>query len=230
MISPKYLLLLIISFTLLACQTIERADSYNWIQSPYKYWAFKNMDKIFDIGKIVNNSKTIPLDSALQDLADLDITQLDGSVLKLNAHLKANRADALLVMQNGKIVAEHYLKNMKQNSHHIWFSMSKSLTSVALGILVDEDRVDLQQQIIHYLPELKGSAWDGVTVQMVMNMTNSVKFSEDYHDLDSDLYQFSKVARFVEIKNSAAKFDSVPAYLKTVQPEGEHNQYFHYVS
>ncbi len=208
----------------------QQANAYNWVQSPYKYWAFKNIDKVFVTKPIAKGDNIKPLEKALINLNNLDIKQYNGKTLKFPEHLHANRTDALLVLKNGKIIAEHYRNNMQADSYHIWFSMSKSLTAVTLGALVDEGLIDLQQQTLHYLPELAGSAWEGTSVQMVMDMTNSIEYSEDYHDLNSDLYQFGKVSGFAKIKGSSAKYTTLLEYYQNVKSEGEHDQYFHYVS
>ena len=206
------------------------ANSINWYLPSHKNWAFKNMDKVFATAVISKGKRIRTLQTKLKTLDNLAIEQEDGQRLAYRDHLSANQTDGLLVLHKGIIVAEEYLGNMQAESYHNWFSMAKSFTALTVGVLAAEGKIDLEQQTLHYMPELAGTAWEGTTVQMVMDMTVGLKFNEDYHDPESDLYQFGRAARFTEFENLPSKFDSVLDYLKTVKKEGEHDEVFHYVS
>ena len=202
----------------------------NWLQPPYKHWAIKNVDKLFDIGIIAKGPKTLPLEKNLTDLSDLKIEQFDGKVYDYHAHLDSNRTDGFLVLHKGKIISEKYFGNMTESTSHNWFSMSKSLTGTTVDILAAEGKIDLEKPTLHYLPELKGSAWDGTTVQMVMNMLVGIQFNEKYDDPTSDAYKFARVSHFVEIPNLPSEFDNVLDYIKSVKKGRDHDELFHYVS
>ncbi len=202
----------------------------NWLQPPYKHWAIKNVDKLFDVGIITKGAKTVTLEKNLTNLSDLKIEQFDGKIYDYNAHLDSNRTDGFLVLHKGKIISEKYYRNMTESTSHNWFSMSKSLTGTTIDILAAEGKIDLEKPTLHYLPELKGSAWDGTTVQMVMNMLVGIQFDEIYDDPKSDAYKFARVSHFVEIPNLPAEFDNVLDYFKSVKKGRDHDELFHYVS
>ena len=46
--------------------------------------------------------------------------------------------------------------------------------------------------ITKYLPEMKGSAYDGVTMRQVLAMTSGVKWNEDYTDPNSDVAKYGR--------------------------------------
>ena len=207
-------------------------NSYNWYLPPYKYLAFKNMKVVFATNSISSGNLKHAFEKNLISFDSLKIKQRNGQTLSFQQHLDTSRTDALLVLHKGKIVTEEYLGNMKENSYHNWFSISKSLIGLVIGILAHENKVDLQQNIAHYLPELKESIWRDASVQTVLDMLTSIQFNEDYNDPNSDLYTFGRVTRFIEIPTLEPPFNSVSAYLKTIQKEKslQHDSIFHYVS
>jgi len=202
----------------------------NWLRPPYKYWAIKNVDKLFPVGRIAKGKKTSKLKRNLRSLDDLRIEQFDGKVYGFEEHLDSNRTDGFLVIHKGKIIVEKYFGNMTENSPHNWFSVSKSLTGLTAAILAVEGKIDLQKPTLHYIPELKGSAWDGTTVQQVMDMTVNLHFDEAYNNPRSDAYKFAKVSGFVDIPQMPIEFETVLDYFKTVKKGENHEESFHYVS
>jgi CubicO group peptidase (beta-lactamase class C family) len=68
--------------------------------------------------------------------------------------------------------------------------MTKSLASAAFGLLVSEGKVDLSASPAKYIPELKGSGFERVSIQQVLDHATSLDFKESYTDLNSDFAQY----------------------------------------
>ena len=47
--------------------------------------------------------------------------------------------------------------------------------------------VPLDDSVSAYLPEMKGSAYDGVTIRQLLTMSSGVRWNEDYSDPTSDV-------------------------------------------
>lgn len=60
---------------------------------------------------------------------------------------------SLLLMHYDKLIFEGYYAPLTADSLHRMFSISKSFTSIAIGLLVDEDSISLEDPIIKYFPE-----------------------------------------------------------------------------
>ena len=208
----------------------EGLTKTNWLRPPYKYWAIKNVDKLFPIGTIAKGTTISKLEKESTSLTDLKIEQFDGKVYGFEEHLDSNRTDGFLVLNKGKIIYEKYFGNMTETSPHNWFSVSKSLTGLTAAILAAEGTIDLQKPTLEYIPELKGSAWDGTIVQQLMNMEVNIHFDEAYNNPKSDAYKFAKVSHFVEIPGPPSKFATVLDYFKSVKKGENHEELFHYVS
>jgi len=211
--------------------TLENSTTtQNWLRPPFKHWGIKNVNKIFETNMIAKGEKPYELANKKVDLSDLKIEQFDGKIYGFEEHLDSNRTDGFLVLHKGNIAYENYFENMNPSSHHNWFSMSKSLTGITADVLAAEGKIDMQQQVLHYLPELKGSAWEGATVEMVSDMLVGIEFSEVYNDPTSDAYKFAKVSQFVNVPGPDVPFENMMDYFKTIKKGRDHDELFHYVS
>jgi CubicO group peptidase (beta-lactamase class C family) len=68
--------------------------------------------------------------------------------------------------------------------------MTKSLASAVFGLLVEEDKVELGASPVKYIPELRGSGFERVTIQQVLDHASAIDFKESYTDLQSDFARF----------------------------------------
>ncbi|GIR39226.1 MAG: hypothetical protein CM15mP51_00060 [Porticoccaceae bacterium] len=57
---------------------------------------------------------------------------------------KVHFARGMILIQDDKVLYEKYFDGFGPHKQHIWFSMSKSLASAALGILVEQGKIDLK--------------------------------------------------------------------------------------
>jgi CubicO group peptidase (beta-lactamase class C family) len=99
--------------------------------------------------------------------------------LKLADALTQAKVDAYLVLKNGKLLYEQYFQGFDEHSHHSWYSGAKSLVGMLVGNLVEDGLLDVHRPVVEYLPELKGSAYERVTVRQALNMTAGLAYTED---------------------------------------------------
>lgn len=62
--------------------------------------------------------------------------------------------DALIMMRNGKVVTEGYWHPYSKEMNHIIYSVSKSITALAIGFLIDEGKLHLDDKFVSFFPEL----------------------------------------------------------------------------
>lgn len=94
---------------------------------------------------------------------------------------------ALVVVRDGTLCFERYW--LTGGSTVPWLSMSvaKSFVSTLVGIALDEGHIkSLNDLISDYIPVEKGSAYDGVRILDVLQMSSGARWNEDYSDQDSD--------------------------------------------
>ncbi|HYM35618.1 MAG TPA: serine hydrolase domain-containing protein, partial [Steroidobacteraceae bacterium] len=72
------------------------------------------------------------------------------------------------------------------------FSVGKSVTSILLGAAIQDGYIkSLDEPVTKYVPQLKGSGYDGVKIRQLITMTSGVKWNEDYTDMNSDVARSS---------------------------------------
>lgn len=105
----------------------------------------------------------------------------------------ATGAAGVMVYQDGGVRFEDYALGLTSNQRWTSFSVAKSFTSTLLGAAVlDGFIASLDDDVTDYVPGLKGSAYEGVTVRQIATMTSGVKWNEDYTDPDSDVAQMNR--------------------------------------
>lgn len=116
------------------------------------------------------------------------LAQVDGYLAELNAA-------GIMVIQDGKVRLEKYRLGFGPQQRWTSFSVAKSFTSTLLGAAVKDGHIaSLSDPVTDYLPELAGTAYDGVTVEQVATMTSGVAWNEDYADPDSDVARMLMIA------------------------------------
>lgn len=77
------------------------------------------------------------------------------SITSLLEELQQNHVPmhSILIARYGKLVFETYFSPCKKDELHRMFSISKSFTSLAIGLLAEEQRICLDDKIIQYFPE-----------------------------------------------------------------------------
>lgn len=172
---------------------------------------FRMIDRI----PFVIESHDIKTGGDVRDLPAGEPLVLD---LDLDAYLAANRTAGIVILQDGKVRLERYEMDFRPDGRWTSFSVAKSLTSTLVGAAVKDGAIrSLNDPVSDYVDELKGSAYDGVTVEQVLTMTSGVDWNEDYDDPNSDVAQFDLQAP-VEGKSSLATY---MATLGRAHPAGE---------
>lgn len=97
---------------------------------------------------------------------------------------------SLLLMHHDKLIFEGYYAPCSADSLHRMFSISKSFTSIAIGLLIDEGKAALDDPIIQYFPEKlpdKAHPWIAQMTIRDMLMMRTCHASTTYKiDMKSD--------------------------------------------
>jgi CubicO group peptidase (beta-lactamase class C family) len=138
-------------------------------------------------------------------------------------YMKATHISGLLIVKHGQILLERYGLGRTELDRWTSFSVGKSVTSVLIGAAIKDRRISgLNAQVTTYLPELKGTAYDGVTVRDLITMRSGVKWNEDYGDPKSDVALFSHQSK------RADGIDPIEAYMAKLPRAHQPGTVFHY--
>lgn len=211
----------------------RRVTLQNFMQEPWSRWGFRHIRQLAPTAEIYAGSGPVsPLESQPVDLEQLLFDVGGDEPLSLATWMEESRTDSFLVLHRGRIVYERYLHGMQPHQPHQMFSVTKSFVGTLVLLLAEEGRIDLEQAVANYLPELADSAFGSASVQQVLDMVTSVSFSEDYGDPQADIRQYGEVAWIgydpaVAYTGPASMYD----YLPTLKSrDAEHGEAFHYVT
>jgi CubicO group peptidase (beta-lactamase class C family) len=128
-------------------------------------------------------------------------------VLKIESPTKANL-----------LHESYYLGNTNETKTISW-SMGKSVVSALIGIALNEGKIkNVNDDVTTYVPQLKNSAYDGVKIKDVLQMSSGVKFNEDYDDFFSDI---NKMGFWIAMNYDLTDF--IKTLKRDKEPGTEHN-------
>lgn len=188
---------------------------------PQRDAAFRAMDRIPLLAKsrIISTGKDV---YTLPKGAPLDVG------IDVDAYMKDQRAAGLVIIQDGKIRLEKYGLDFSGNGRWTSFSVAKSFTSTLVGAAIKDGYIkSIDDKVSDYIPDLKGSVYDDVTIKQLLTMTSGVKWNEDYADSKSDVALFNahKAESGVDVTVSYMRKlkREVPPGTKWVYKTGETN-------
>ena len=147
---------------------------------------FEHSDTLFAVNKVLRKGPVRPLPAAPAKLKEIHFTS-DGHEYDLFDYLAYNRVAGLLVLKDGKVVMEDYELGVGPNSRWPSFSIAKSISSTLVGAAVQQGLIgSLDDPLVRYVPQLKGGAYEAVSIRNVLQMASGVKWDETYTDPKSD--------------------------------------------
>jgi CubicO group peptidase (beta-lactamase class C family) len=110
-----------------------------------------------------------------------------GKTYDLIDYMALNRVTALLVLKDGKIAYEDYEMGNTEKTRWMSMSMVKSITSSLMGAAIKDGYIrSIDDPVTEYVGELKGSAYDGVSIRYLLEMASGVRWDETYTNPASD--------------------------------------------
>ncbi len=104
----------------------------------------------------------------------------DGQTYPAEAFAERTFTDALLIIKDGRIVHEQYLNRTTPRTHFMSYSMGKTFNSIMAGMAARDGRLSVNDQIVKYVPEMKGGAYDGLTLKNLLQMRTGVAWDDNF--------------------------------------------------
>ncbi|MFZ3183841.1 MAG: serine hydrolase [Pseudomonas sp.] len=179
---------------------------------------FRSLPKLFDSHEIRRSGNVLPLATAPRELPQ-DFS-FQGKQLPVAQWIESSGTTGLLVLANDKIAYEAYFQGNSAESQAISWSLCKSFVSALIGMaLADGSIKSLHDPVSDYAPILKGSGYDGIALQDVLEMSSGIRFSEDYANPNAEINQ---LGRSIALGRST---DDWIAQLQREKPAGLEHQY-----
>jgi len=184
--------------------------------------AYADMDKVFPVHVVHRGATRRDLPVSERPLPVS--FQVDGETWTTADFLRRTHASGVLVIQGGAIRLETYQDNTPPPFDRRWpgFSVTKSVTSILVGAAIRDGGITgLDAPVTDYLPELKASAYDGVTVRQLITMTSGVRWNENYGDPKADIANYDRTP-------GPAGENAVLAYMAKLPRDAPPGTRFHY--
>jgi len=211
--------------------TTKQPEIEGWTFSPREALQVHSTYTIKDLYAVNNNTKYIYLHlsefmpattvlrkGAISKLAMSPMPQIakiraktDLGELSLDVYIQKSGLQGIIVLHHGKIVYERYPR-MRDVDKHVYFSLSKTLVATAVALLEDEGKINSQDEIGKYIPELNKSEWGNVKILDILNMTTGMtglQFDDPMAQTDSNDAYF----RFASNIGTAVKTASVKSNI-----------------
>jgi len=186
-------------------------------QEAYLVGSFSAMDSFNPSCSQAPSDDPLPLPEAAQQTAFA--YRFRGSAFTLDDYMQRQRVTALVVVKDGRIVAERY--NYGRTSQMRMLSNSMGKTIVALGIMkaLEEGKIrSLDDRAKVYVPALAGSLYGETRLVNLMRMASGARYVEDYSAHDDR-------AVFNQIMRKAGVLQAVRSITERSDPEGERFNY-----
>ncbi len=189
-------------------------DVLFWSQ-PQRDAAFRALDRL----PVLAKSRVVPAGSAPQALPPGPPLKL---ALDIDAYMAGQRSAALLIVHDGKLRLERYGLGFDGSGRWTSFSVAKSITSTLVGAAIRDGFIrSMDDKVSDYIPQMKGSAYDEVSIRQLLTMTSGVRWNEDYADPNSDVARFNS-------HQPEEGVDSLVSYLRRLPREAPAGQRWHY--
>ncbi|HWV61126.1 MAG TPA: serine hydrolase [Sphingopyxis sp.] len=98
-------------------------------------------------------------------------------------YVSRNRLVGLTILKGGEIVHERYEGGLTPEMRWISMSMAKSVATTLIGAAIHDGYIGgVDDPLTEYLPVLRGSGYDGVSIRHLMRMTSGVEWDDTHTD------------------------------------------------
>jgi len=198
--------------------------SANWLTGPYNRLGFIRVGELASTAAISRGEgPVLDLPRRERDFSTFTFS-FDGDRVSFPEMLEKTYTDGLLLIHDGSILLEHYAPMMTPSDTHLLMSVSKSLTACLCGLFVDRGLLATEDQVVDHLEELRGTSWEGCTVQHLLDMRAGTRW--DYavdEDTIFDISDYRTHSRLDLPKDTAS-------WIRSIANSHDHGGPFRYVS
>lgn len=192
-----------------------------WLNPQINAFTFRDTDKVFEYRPVKRSGPVWALPSATGFTMPQPV--VNGAAADFEAFADRTFTNAMLVIRDGKIVFERYRNRSDATTHFISFSMAKTITALLYGLALDQGAIrSLDDKAVDYVPELKGSGYDGVTIRQIMQMRSGVDYEERY-DFGEKPSLAAQIHQSAIVRNESRFADAATKVGRKTQPGSTFN-------
>ena len=187
------------------------------------------MRELIPSARIEAGTNAVPLMEVHSQAPDISHLPNIGEI-SLESFLANTSTDSLLVLHKGRKIWQWKSDHCDWAKPHIVFSISKSITAMLTGILVDQGVIETDRPIIDYLPGTQGGAYADCTVRHLLDMTVALDFEEQYLSPSGDYFRYRNATAWNPV-DQTRHCESLETFLYSIGKAGfSHGEIFNYKS
>ncbi len=217
--------------------TLEQLAPYgislkNWVANEFSSMNLIEAQRFSDYALIpasTNPRKFEKSDKSL-DLKSASVADLDGIELPLYDFLRDRMHNrSMVVLQDRKLVHEHYWSGTNRDTKHFTMSACKSITSTLMGIAQDEGYISFEDRADKFMPELKDTVLGPYPLQYVSDMRSGFALIDETQSAYGDDWDQSMAMAMLYYGNVDFKWTGIKEYAphltKLSHKQGEKFEY-----
>ena len=162
---------------------------------PDQRLGYAHIEKIGPTNRVRRSGTPGPLTFGSRSLSQFRYTH-NGRTRTVDEFMSALNVVGIIAVKDDAVLLERYADRHDGDTPWTAFSVVKSVTSLLYGVAIKNGHIrSLDEQVIAYLPELAGSAYDGVTLRHLLQMASGVSWNSNLADKTSDTYRLPGVER-----------------------------------
>ncbi len=173
--------LLAVVIVWMAVGAIVYSPEYVWRVVTSRESSFEDYLVTFPLSPLTASPVPFEFETASDDERVRSAFETALEVDDLETFLEETDTQALVVIQDGKVLYEGYFNGTARESMLTSFSVAKSFDSAMIGIAIDEGLIgSVHDQITRYLPELaeRDPDFDAITIYDLLRMAAGLDYQE----------------------------------------------------
>ncbi len=181
---------------------------------------FHSMNEIFETRNVAAGTSKWRLSRSNGVLPDYEF---GGESFEYADFAERTKTNAFLVIRDGKIAFEDYRNYTSETERFSSFSMAKSIVSILIGAAIDKGFISSVDDVVEaYVPELKGTGYEGVSLRHVLQMRSGVDYEERY-DFGEKPSLAAQIHEMAIVQNEERFTDRAQGLTRKTEPGTQFN-------
>jgi CubicO group peptidase (beta-lactamase class C family) len=166
----------------------KQVTRWNYEESQDKLrWAMQHWRELFPTQRVHRGNHPIGVlpRRHRDDILQLEFTDATGASIQLGTQLERLDIDAFIVLKEGRILCEEYFHGMRPETPHAVYSINKSIVATVIATLLGDEQLEETRTIESYIPELRGTAYEGATLRQCLDMESGIRYTYGVDNSDT---------------------------------------------
>ncbi|MEM9172099.1 MAG: serine hydrolase, partial [Pseudomonadota bacterium] len=182
---------------------------------------FQNASEFYPTRTVATGEDGVPLPQT-DGVLDGFTYEYEGQTRQLADLYTQMETAGIIIVHDGQIIHESYGRGADSGTRFTTWSLVKSITSTLVGVAVADGLIEsVDDQLVKYLPEVAGTAYDGVTIKHALQMSSGIRYDPNLWDgkMDDTIDFMTKSV----VTGQTPAFDLAIAYKREHEPGTKFN-------